>query len=347
MRLLITGNLGYIGTELTSYLKKKYKKYYLVGYDTGFFKKNLIKSNKHSYFSKVDHQINKDIRKISKKDLSNIDAVIHLAALSNDPIGKKYHRLTKSINLESSKNLFKQSCQKKVKKFIFASSCSVYGLGGNKSKIESSSLSPLTDYAKSKINFEKYVQKSKKKIEFTGLRYSTACGISSRIRLDLVLNDFVASALINNKIELLSKGDAWRPLIDVYDMCRSIDWAIHRTGKKNIIVNVGKNSNNIKIINLAKKVQKYFPKLKLVINKKALYDKRSYKVDFSFFKKIAPRYQPIKTLDQTIIELKKFLKNKNIKKKFRESNLIRLRKLDNLQKKKQISKNLFWIHNGN
>ncbi len=347
MRLLITGNLGYIGTELTSYLKKKYKKYYLVGFDTGFFKKNLIKSNNHSYFSKVDHQIYKDIRKITKKDINNIDAVIHLAALSNDPIGKKYQRLTKSINLESSKKLYKLCCQKSVKKFIFASSCSVYGLGGNNSKTENSSLSPLTDYAKSKIYFEKYAKKSKKKIEFTALRYSTACGMSSRLRLDLVLNDFVASALKNNKIELLSKGDAWRPLIDVYDMCRSIDWAIHRNGKKNIIVNVGKNSNNIKIIDLAKKVQKYFPKLKLAINEKAASDKRSYKVDFSMFKKIAPRYQPIKTLDQTILELKEFLKDKKIKKKFRDSNLIRLRKLANLQKKKQITKNLFWTHNGN
>ena len=128
-------------------------------------------------------------------------------------------------------------------------------------------------------------------------------------------------------------------------MCRSIDWAIHRNGKKNIIVNVGKNSNNIKIINLAKKVQKHFPKLKLVVNEKAASDKRSYKVDFSFFKKIAPSYQPIKTIDQTIFEIKKFLKNKKIKKKFRDSNLIRLRKLGDLQIKGQITKNLFWKKN--
>lgn len=345
MRLLITGNLGYIGTELTAYLKKKYKKYYIVGYDTGFFKKNLIKSNNYSYSSKVDYQIDKDIRKLNKQDLNGIDAIIHLAALSNDPIGKKYQRLTKIINLDASKKLFNLASQKNVKKFIFASSCSVYGLGGNKAKLENSSLSPLTDYAKSKIYFEKYAKKRNNKIEFTSLRYSTACGISSRIRLDLVLNDFVASALLNNKIELLSKGDAWRPLIDVHDMCRSIDWALHRSGKKNIIVNVGKNSNNIKIINLAKKVQKYFPKLKLVVNEKAASDKRSYKVDFSFFKKIATGYQPIKTLDQTILEIKKFLKNKKIKKKFRESNLIRLRKLGDLQTKRQITKNLFWNQN--
>ena len=154
MRLLITGNLGYIGTELVSYIKKKYKKYYIVGYDTGFFKKNLIKSNNHSYSSKADYQIDKDIRKLNKQDLNGIDVVIHLAALSNDPIGKKYQRLTKIINLDASKKLFYLASQKKVKKFIFASSCSVYGLGGNKAKLESSSLSPLTDYAKSKIYFE-------------------------------------------------------------------------------------------------------------------------------------------------------------------------------------------------
>lgn len=341
MNILITGNLGYIGTELTTYLKKKNSSFNLIGFDSGFFKNDLTYLKKKNFIN-VDKQIFKDIRNVNNNDLKNIDIIIHLAALSNDPIGKKYSRLTKKINLQSSKKIYNLALKSNVKKFIFASSCSVYGLGGSKSKTEKSRLLPLTDYAQSKINFEKFVLKKKKKIQFTALRYSTACGASSRLRLDLVLNDFVASAVLKNKIELLSKGDAWRPLIDVSDMCRSIDWAINRKKKKNIVVNVGKNSHNIKILDLAKMVKKHFPKLNIDVNHLAKSDKRSYKVDFSLYKKLAPKHQPIKNLDQTIKELKSQIKKQKIKKNFRNSNYIRLNKLAILQKEKKINKNLIW-----
>lgn len=343
MRILITGNLGYVGTELTGYIKKNYPRYYLLGYDTGFFKKNLTIVKKKNIKNKVNKQINKDIRNFNKSDLKNVNVIIHLAALSNDPLGKKYSKLTKDINLKSSKLLFKLADKNNVKKFIFASSCSVYGASGKEVKSEISKLNPLTQYAKSKIEFEQYASIYNKKITFIALRFGTACGISSRLRLDLVLNDFVASAILNNKIELLSKGDSWRPLIDVSDMCRAIDWAIHRKNSHNISVNVGSKLNNIKIINLAKKVKKFFPKMKIVVNKYAFSDKRSYKIDFSLFKKIAPNHQPIKKIDEIIFELKKFFKNKKIKKNFRASNLIRLNSLEILQKNKKIDKNLYWI----
>jgi len=341
MRILITGNLGYVGTELTSYIRKYYPKYYLLGYDTGFFEKNLtlIKNKK---IITVNKQVKKDIRDITELDLKDIDVVIHLAALSNDPIGKKYSKLTKSINFQSSKSLFKIAHKKNIKKFIFASSCSVYGLGGNSAKKEESKLDPLTEYAKSKVAFEKFVSIYNKKIIFTALRFSTACGISSRLRLDLVLNDFLASAILKNKIELLSKGDSWRPLIDVSDMCRAIDWAMHRKSLNNIIVNVGKEKNNIKILNLAKKVKKFFRNITLTVNRAAVSDNRSYKVDFSLFKKIAPYHQPIKNIDQTILELKNFLKKQEIQKDFRNSDLIRLKNLEKLRNADKINKDLYW-----
>jgi UDP-glucose 4-epimerase len=192
------------------------------------------------------------------------------------------------------------------------------------------------------VAFEKFVSIYNKKIIFTALRFSTACGISSRLRLDLVLNDFLASAILKNKIELLSKGDSWRPLIDVSDMCRAIDWAMHRKSLNNITVNVGKEKNNIKILNLAKKVKKFFRNITLKVNRAAVSDNRSYKVDFSLFKKIAPYHQPIKNIDQIILELKNFLKKQEIQKDFRNSDLIRLKSLEKLRNADKINKDLYW-----
>ena len=195
MKILVTGNLGYIGTELTKYLKKK--KYFITGYDSGLFEDCKIAN----FYQKptVDVQIYSDIRLITEKHLKNVYAVIHLAAISNDPIGNKFEDVTKKVNYISTKKLIDLAVKNNVKKFVFASSCSMYGNTKNskeKVKNELSALSPLTAYAKSKVLIEKYISKIKSKTLFTCLRFSTACGVSDRLRMDLVVNDFVACVLL-------------------------------------------------------------------------------------------------------------------------------------------------------
>ncbi len=183
-----------------------------------------------------------------------------------------------------------------MKSFVFASSCSVYGNGTNQSRTEICQLNPLTTYAKSKINTEIELESlASTKFKVTSLRFSTACGMSDRLRLDLVLNDFIASAVTNKEIQILSDGTPWRPLINVKDMSRAIDWAIQREPEENgkyLAVNVGKNENNFQIKDLAFAVKDFFPNIDVKINSKAQPDNRSYKVNFDLFNSIAEKNIP-------------------------------------------------------
>lgn len=346
MKILITGNLGYVGSVLTKYLKKKYPCIIIRGYDIGYFKDQLSISNGDSEI-KVDHQHIGDIRSFDENLLDDTDAIIHLAAISNDPIGKRFAKITEEVNYHASLKLAMAAKKHGVKSFSFASSCSVYGLSNGKSKCENDILNPLTEYAKSKINTEMDLKEiADKNFTVTALRFSTACGSSDRLRLDLVLNDFVASAMLNNKIEILSDGTPWRPLIDVEDMARAFDWAIHRdinNGGQFLAVNVGRNENNVQIIELAKMVSDYFT-INIQVNSDALPDNRSYKVDFSLFNNLAINYLPIKSIRDSIKELAANMEMIDFKdKNFRNSDFIRLLKLNKLIQEKRLNRNLEWI----
>ena len=191
MKILITGNNGYIGPVLFNEIKKKFPKSLVYGFDNNYFRKKNFS----------DIQYNGDIRNFPKEIFkNNIDAVVHLASLSNDPIGNKYENQTKQININATKRLIDLSKKNGCKTFIFASSCSVYGKYGDKSRDEKCKTQPLTGYAKSKIIIEDYLKKkTNKNFKSICLRFATACGASSNLRLDLVLNDFVFSALTKKK----------------------------------------------------------------------------------------------------------------------------------------------------
>jgi nucleoside-diphosphate-sugar epimerase len=337
MNLLITGNKGYVGSFLTLFLKNK--NYKIFGFDSCFFKNNLVEKVKNDFTQK---QYKEDIRYLNEHHLENIDTVIHLCGLSNDPIGKRFEKVTDEINYQSSVKLFKLALKNNVKKFIFASSCSSYGFGGNFSKTENSKINPLTAYAKSKVKFEKFLEKNKsKKIDIIILRFATACGVSPRLRLDLVLNDFVYSAVRNKKILIKSNGKPLRPLIDLEDMCKIIKWAIHFKRKSFFIVNSGSNINNYSVYEIAMKVKKIFKhKIQIELNDKLPDDKRSYKVNFNKLKNNYPGFKP-KSLKKTILELKVLCK-KIVKKNKQKDNLIRLYYLRKLIKSGKLNKQLFW-----
>lgn len=338
--VLITGNLGYIGVELSKYLKKKYKNIYIIGYDVGFYRNDIF--DKKNFKKFVDYQIFSDLREFKYKILGKfkIDTIFHLAAISNDPIGSLFVRSTRQINTLSSKKLINWAKNHQVKKFIFASSCSVYGFS-NKICTENSKARPLTEYAKSKLEIEKYLKKNcSSKFKSIALRFSTACGSSHMLRLDLVLNDFVASALTLNKITLLSDGNSLRPLIDVSDMVKAFYWAGVYNSNKFLCVNVGNKKMNYKIIQLANLVKKYLPKANIQVNTNNK-DQRSYKVSFNKYKSICPYYSSMKDAAFSIrklistIRINKF-KNKN----FRSGNFMRLISLKNQIKNKKLSNNL-------
>lgn len=338
MVILITGHKGYIGSSLVPYLRRKIKKAYIIGLDTNFFD--------HPNSKDLDLEINEDLRTSSLLTIKKIDVVINLSAISNDPIGNKFSKVTKSINFKATEKLIKLSKKKGCKNFVFASSCSIYGFGGKNIKNERDKLNPLTVYAKSKIYIENILKKySNANFRSTCLRYSTAAGISKNMRLDLVLNDFVFSAVKNKKITILSDGKAFRPLIDVNDMCKSIHWAIFRKKDKDffLAINVGRNQNNIRIKNLADRVAKIIPGTKVVFSPTKKSDSRSYKVDFSMYQKRAPNHKISKSINRIILELFGYVKKNMMKKKINQEKYIRLKDLENKIKKNKLSKNLYWI----
>ena len=341
--ILILGNLGYVGPELIKLLSKNYSNYTLTGFDCGFFSK-FYTTDLFAPDNLLDIQIYGDVRKAEDLDLSKYDSIIALAAISNDPIGNKFEALTIDVNCDSLVKIAEKAKSQGVKSFVFASSCSVYGFAEEGDRTEISDVNPLTAYAKSKVKAEVELEKiATSDFKITCLRFATACGMSDRLRLDLVLNDFVACAIANNHIEILSDGMPWRPLINVRDMGRAIDWAIHRDSKEAfVLVNAGSNEWNYQVKELAEAVKEIFSSITISINENAAPDKRSYRVNFDEFKKLAPNHQPIYSLKQTILELKEGLeKIKFNDKNFRNSNLIRLNVINQLIEKEIVDKDLY------
>ncbi len=346
MNILITGNMGYVGPSVVKRLKSSYPESFIVGVDMGYFASCLTNANILPE-CRIDVQHFKDIRTISKELLKGADVVVHLAAISNDPMGNTFEKATYEINYKASVRLAKIAKEAGVKSFVFASSCSMYGYADDGPRTENSPLNPLTAYAKSKVLTEKKLKEiADKKFKVTSLRFSTACGMSERLRLDLVLNDFVAGAVASKKITILSDGTPWRPLINVKDMAKAIDWAIKREvsdGGEFLAVNIGSDEWNYQVKELAFAVAEVMPDVDIRINKNAQPDKRSYKVSFDLFKRLAPDYQPEVDLITSIKELKDGLEAMYFKNPdFRNSKFIRLKVLKVLCEQGLLNKDLKW-----
>ena len=347
MKIVVTGNLGYIGPELGKSLKNYFEKSTLIGIDTGLFLQ-CITSNERLGDTFYDEQKFCDIRNISIDDLKNCDAVVSLAAVSNDPIGNVFEDATREINLEANCRLANLCAQIGVQKFIFASSCSMYGAGGENAKKENDFTTPLTTYAKSKIGVEETLNNtflnSETKLIF--LRFATACGASDRLRLDLVLNDFVASAIKYKNISLLSDGSPWRPLIDVSDMAKAIIWAIINKFNDSapLSINIGSNEWNFNISQLAKSVAELIKGTKISFDPNAPKDNRSYRVDFTLYKTLGGSFYPAGTLDESIDRLAKMILKLDLPKdSFRNTKYIRLNHIRHLLSSGKINKQLRWL----
>jgi nucleoside-diphosphate-sugar epimerase len=332
MRILITGNQGYVGPAVIRQLRQSFPEAHLAGYDSGFFA--LSTTNAAVLPERLlNEQHFGDIREIPSELLAGTDAVVHLAAVSNDPMGNRFERVTEDINHKASLALAEKAAEAGVRRFVFASSCSVYGFAPGAARQESDELNPQTAYARSKVATEAgLAQMPAGDMVITCLRFATACGMSDRLRLDLVLNDFVAAATSTGKITVLSDGTPWRPLIDIRDMARAIAWAILRDpveGGPCLSVNVGSRERNYQVKDLAEAVAAAIPGTEVSINRRAQPDNRSYQVDFSLFARLAPDHQPQVTLAQSIDMLYRGLSAMGFRDpEFRNSPLVRLRTLE-------------------
>ena len=347
MKILITGNMGYIGPCLVTHLRTSFPKLTIIGLDMGYFA-TCLSNSEILPECKMDIQYFGDVRKIQRDILEGVDAIVHLSAISNDPMGKTFEAVTMDINYRASVGLAKTAKEMGVKSFVFASSCSMYGSAEDSARTEASPLNPLTAYARSKVFTERDIKNiAGDGFTVTSLRFSTACGMSPRLRLDLVLNDFVAGAIASKQITILSDGTPWRPLINVKDMARAIEWAVSRdmkNGREFLAVNVGSNEWNYQVKDLAYAVKEVIPGVDVSINKNAAPDKRSYRVNFDYYKELAPDYQPKYNLIKTIEELRDGLENMGFNdEKFRDSNYMRLNMLNQLRGKGLLNENLEWV----
>ncbi len=212
MQILITGNMGYVGSTVCKYLRQMRPDAVLHGFDNAYFAHCLTGAMclpEHS----LDAQFYGDVRSITPERLAGYDAVVQLAAISNDPMGHKFEKITYDINQDTTIALARSAADAGVNHFVFASSCSIYGIAEGGPRKESDPVNPVTAYARSKIGAEKVLEQIDTDMVITSLRFATACGMSDRLRLDLVLNDFVASAMVTGKLSVLSDGTPWRPTV--------------------------------------------------------------------------------------------------------------------------------------
>lgn len=339
MNVLVTGNLGYVGAILSQEIIRK--GHTVIGLDAHFYEPLVV------YEECVSSQIVKDVRDITIEDLENIDSIIHLAALSNDPLGEFNVNLTREINLDATLNLARLAKEKGIKRFVYVSSQSMYGISNTDEELDedTSEKNPVTMYAKTKWEAEIELKKlNDNNFTVVCFRPSTVFGASPRLRCDIVFNSLVASAYTTGKIEIKSDGTPWRPVIHVRDVSNALIAGLEAPKElvANESFNVGIENGNYTVRDLAEAAQKVVSGSELVFTGEHGSDSRTYKVGFKkILTVLKDYYKPTWNLIRGGEELVEFFKEINFTEEMFRSHLCnRLPQLNKLIKEGKLDKEL-------
>lgn len=339
MKILVTGTEGYIGSMLAPMLIERGHE--VIGVDTGFYKVGWLYNGTH-YTAKT---LNKDIRHITADDLQGVDAVVHMAELSNDPAGQLAPHITYDINHKGSVRLANLAKQAGVRRFVYMSSCSVYGVATNEDITEKSPVNPQTAYAKCKTMVEQDVQPmADYSFSPTFMRNATAFGASPRMRFDIVLNNLAGLAWTIKEIKMTSDGTPWRPLVHLLDICQAIVCTLEapRDIIHNEIFNVGDTAQNYQVKEIAEIVADKFTGCQLSFGENGA-DNRSYRVSFEKINKLLPGFKCEWNAQRGAEQLFNLFSQIDLTEDiFLSRGFTRLKQLEYLIRTQQIDREFFW-----
>jgi nucleoside-diphosphate-sugar epimerase len=339
MKVLVTGTEGYLGSLLPPLLMEKGHE--VLGVDTGYYKVGWL----YNGTTVTAKTLNKDIRHITTEDLAGVEAIVHMAELSNDPTGQLSPTITYDINHKGSVRLANIAKAAGIRRFVYMSSCSVYGVATEGDVTESSPVNPQTAYAECKTFVERDLQlMADDNFSPTFMRNATAFGASPRMRFDIVLNNLSGLAWTTKEIKMISDGTPWRPLVHALDICKAIYCALEapRDIIHNQIFNVGDTANNYRVKEVAEIIAKTFTGCQLTFGENGS-DNRSYRVDFEKINKNLPGFKCDWNAERGAEQLFNLFQQIDLtSEEFLSRGFTRLKQLEYLIRTQQIDQDFFW-----